>query len=125
MIFLLCLKFYQNFGKVKQILFGEYMFCITLKGSFLGPKFLICLKVHTLEDSFTFIWKEILGYIFTFKSSGLNCKFICREYGLSINLKISFLSSSDQPILTLKISVKNFSRFRYFANFDIKILLLS
>ena len=28
-------------GKVKQNQIGEYMFCITLKGSFLGPKFLI------------------------------------------------------------------------------------
>ena len=28
-------------GKVKQNLLGEYMFCITLKDSFLGPKFLI------------------------------------------------------------------------------------
>ena len=28
-------------GKVKQNLLGEYVFCITLKDSFLGPKFLI------------------------------------------------------------------------------------
>ena len=28
-------------GKVKQNLLGEYIFCITLKDSFLGPKFLI------------------------------------------------------------------------------------
>ena len=28
-------------GKVKQNLFGEYKFCVTLKASFLGPKFLI------------------------------------------------------------------------------------
>ena len=27
--------------KVKQNRLGEYMFCITLKDSFLGPKFLI------------------------------------------------------------------------------------
>ena len=65
-----------------------------------------------------------LCHIFTFGSSGLNCKFIRREYGRSINLKISFTSSGDQPILTLKISVTNFSRCRYFTDFDIKILLL-
>ena len=28
-------------GKVKQNLFGEFMFCVTLKDIFLGPKFLI------------------------------------------------------------------------------------
>ena len=28
-------------GKVKQNLLGEYIFCITFKDSFLGPKFLI------------------------------------------------------------------------------------
>ena len=28
-------------GKVKQNLFGEYKFCVTLKASFLSPKFLI------------------------------------------------------------------------------------
>ena len=38
-----------------------------------------------------------------FGSSGLNCEFIRREYGFSINLKISFMNSGDQPILTLKI----------------------
>ena len=65
-----------------------------------------------------------LCYILTFGSSGLNCEFIRREYWFSINLKISFVSSVDQPILTLKISVTNFCRFRYFADFDIEILLL-
>ena len=38
--------------------------------------------------------------------------------------KISFLSSGDKPILTLKISAKNFCRFHYFADFDTIILLL-
>ena len=35
------------------------------------------------------------------------------------------MSSGDKPVLTLKISVTNFTRFRYFADFDIKIVLLS
>ena len=34
------------------------------------------------------------------------------------------MSSGDKPILTLKISVTNFSRFQYFADFDIRIVLL-
>ena len=41
-----------------------------------------------------------------------------------INLKISFMSSSDHPILTMKISVTNFCKFRYFADFDTKNFLL-
>ena len=60
----------------------------------------------------------------TFESSGLNYEFIRREYRFSKNLKISFMSSGDQPILTLKISVTNFCRFQYFADSDAKILLL-
>ena len=35
------------------------------------------------------------------------------------------MSSGDKPILTLKISVTNFCRFWYFADFDVKIALLS
>ena len=66
----------------------------------------------------------LLCYILTFGSSGLNCEFIRGEYRFSIILKISFMSSGDQPILTLKISITNFFRFRYFSDFDIKILLL-
>ena len=62
------------------------------------------------------------SYISSFESSGLNCEFTCREYGFSINSEISFISLGDEPILTLKISVTNFRRFRYFADFDIKIL---
>ena len=118
-------------GKVKQNLFVECMLCITLKDSLLGPRFYFCVKVHKLYDSFTFIWKKIRCHIFlflchisSFGSSGLNCEFIRREYGFSINSKISFMSSGDKPILTLKISVTNFCRFRYFADFDIRILLL-
>ena len=57
-------------------------------------------------------------------SSGLNCEFICREHGFPINSNISFLISCDKPILTLKISIKVFCRLRYFADFDIKVVLL-
>ena len=38
-------------------------------------------------------------------------------------LKVSYINSGDNPVLTLKISVTNFSRFRYFEDFDIKIVL--
>ena len=65
-----------------------------------------------------------LCYILLFGSSGLNCEFIRREYGFSINSKISFMNSGDKPILTLKISVTNFCRFRYLADFDFRIVLL-
>ena len=46
LIFLLCLKLLSKLQelscvKVKHNLFVEYMFCITLKDSFVGPKFLI------------------------------------------------------------------------------------
>ena len=37
---------------------------------------------------------------------------------------IIHMSSGDKPILTLKISFINFGRFRYFADFDIRIVLL-
>ena len=114
--------------KVKQNLFLECIFCITLKNSLLGPRFCFCVKVHKLNDSFTFIWKKIqchiflfLCHIFSFGSSGLNCQFIRIECGFSINSKISFMSSGDKTIL---ISVTNFCRFRYFADFDIRILVL-
>ena len=118
-------------GKIKQNLFVECMLCITLKDSLLGPRFYFCVKVHKLYDSFTFIWKKIRCHIFlflchilSFGSSGLNCEFIPRDYGFSINSKISFMNSGDKPILNLKISVTNFYRFRYFADFDIRIVFL-
>ena len=50
--------------------------------------------------------------------------FIRKEYDFSINSKISFMSLGDEQILTLNISVTNFWRFQYFADFDIKILPL-
>ena len=37
-----------------------------------------------------------------------------------INSKISFMSSGDKPVLTLKASFINVFRFQYFADFDIK-----
>ena len=35
------------------------------------------------------------------------------------------MSSGDKPILTLKISVKNVCRFQYFADLDIKRVLIA
>ena len=72
----------------------------------------IRVKVHTLEDSFTIIYLPYI-YIFvccflTFGSSGQNYEFSHRECRGLINSKISFMSSGDQPILTLKMSVTNF-----------------
>ena len=91
------------------------MFCITLKDCFLEAKFLFCLNAHKLDDSFIFIWKRFyalllfLCHILLFGFSDLNCRFICRGYGFSINSKISVMSSGDQPILIWRISVKNFT----------------
>ena len=103
---------------VKKNLFCEYLSCITLKDGFLGPSFYFCFKVYKVDDSLTFIWKKILCHIFlyfyvvlSFGSSGMNCKLIRREYGFSINSKIPFMNSSDEPILTLKILVTYFCRF--------------
>ena len=42
---------------------------------------------------------------------------------LMINSKILTMSSAEKPILTLKPSVTNFSRFQCFEDFDIKFLL--
>ena len=67
---------------------------------------------------------RFLCNILTLGSSNLNCESIHRKYEFSINLEISFMSSGDHPILTLGILVANFCRFRYFADFDIKFLLL-
>ena len=80
-----------------------------------------------VDESFKFIWEKILPifsmflcHIFSFGSSGLNCRFIHREYDFSINSKISFMRTGDKPILTMKISVNIFFRFQYFAGFDKK-----
>ena len=84
-------------------------------------------NIHKLvDDSFIFICKKILCYIFMFLchillfgSFSLNCRFICRKYGssinstwfqLNLNSTISLVSSGDKPILT--------------ADFDIKIVRL-
>ena len=53
----------------------------------------------------------------------LSGEFIHKEYGFSINLKIQLMSSTDKSVLTMKIS--NFCRLQNFADFDIKIVLLS
>ena len=65
-----------------------------------------------------------LCHVLSFGSFGLNYEFIRREYGFLVNSKISLMSSVHKPILTLKISVTNFCRLEYFADFDIKIILL-
>ena len=62
----------------------------------------------TLERDSIPYFSMFLYYILKLGSSGLNCEFIRGGYGFSINLKISFMSSGDQPILTLKISVTDF-----------------
>ena len=62
-------------------------------------------------------------HILSFGSSGLNCEFIRRECCFSINSKISLVSSGNELILIMKISATNFCRFRYFADFDIQIVL--
>ena len=86
-------------AKVKSSLFGE----------FLGPKFLILPQsTHAREQLYMYLEKDSMPYFSRF----------------SINLKISFMSSGGQPILTLKISVANIYRFRYFSGFEIKILVL-
>ena len=48
---------------------------------------------------------------------------LCHELRIYLG-KISFISSCGKPILTLKISATNFSRFQYFADFDFEIALL-
>ena len=103
------LKCYQNFknhhlGKLRKT-------CLmNSRNAFWNLSFCFCLSVHKLDDTFTFIWKKILCYIFLF---------LCHmsyEYGVSINSKISFVSSGDKLILT--------SQPQIFADFDIKIVLL-
>ena len=67
-----------SWSKVKQNLFGEYMFSITLKDSFLGPKFLVLPQSpHArgkfyiyLERDFMPHFSMFLYYILTFGSSG-------------------------------------------------------
>ena len=66
----------------------------------------------------------LLCHTLSFESSAWNCEFIRREGGFLINSNISFMSSGDKPILTSKISILIFFKFRYFADFDIKIVLL-
>ena len=67
-----------------------------------------------------YLFHMFLCHVLSFGSSGLNCEFIRRKFGFPINSKISFMSSSEKPILSLKISVTNFSRFSYFEDFDLK-----
>ena len=90
------------------------MFCMILKDWNLS--FYSCLNAYKLDD--IFIQEKIICHIFlflchilSFESSSLNCEYIRREYGFSINSKISLISSGNKPILILKISVKNFVDF--------------
>ena len=110
-------------------LFGECMFCITL--SFWHLRFCFWINIRKLDDSFTFIWKKILCHIFlsvyhilSLGSSDMNWEFIRREYSFSINSKISFMSSGNKQLLSLKVSVTIFCRVWYFGNFDIKTVHL-
>ena len=60
--------------------------------------------VSKLEKTYSMSYFSMfLCHILSFWSSGLNCEFIRRKYGFLINLKLSFMSSGDKPILTLKI----------------------
>ena len=79
--------------------------------------------MYLQRDSIPY-FSRFLCYILAFGFSGLGYEFIRWEYGFSINLKRSFMSSGDQPTLTLTLSVLNSCRFRYFADFDIKIFFL-
>ena len=67
--FLLYKKFHQNLKryyavKLNKTYLVNIWFYMTFKDSFLEPKISFCLKVHTLEDSFTCLWEEILCHIF-------------------------------------------------------------
>ena len=121
--FLLYLKFYQNFknyhaGKLNKTYLVNIYFASPSRTVFWDLSFYFCVKVHKLNDSFIYLEKVSIPYFSTFLchilslgSSGLNCQFIRREYGFSINSKILFMSSGDKPVLTLKILVTNFCRF--------------
>ena len=124
-IFKILLKFQElSCGKIKWNLFGEYIFCIILKIVFWDLSFYFCLKVHKLDDSFTLIWKKILcAIVFYFYVifCHLDPMAWIANYSKWVSFgsfKISFMSSGDKPILTLKISVK------LFADFDILQILL-
>ena len=92
LIFLLYLKFYQNFknynaGKLNKSYLVNIYFASPSRTAFRDLSFYFCVKVHKLGDSFIFIWKKILFHLFLFPchilslgSSGLNCEFIHREY---------------------------------------------
>ena len=115
-------------GRLNKAYLVNICFASPSKTVFLGLGFYYCMKDHKLDDGFTFIWKKIRCHIFLFLchillfgSSDWNCEFIRREYGFSINSKISSMNSGDKPILTLKISVTKFCRFRYFADLILEL----
>ena len=118
-----------SYRKVTSQLFVDICFAYLSRNVFRNLSFYFCLNVHKLGDSFKSIWRKIYATLFCFYVilssgySGLNCELIRRKYGFSIDLKISFMSSGNKSILTLKISVTNFFKFWYFAVFDIRIEL--
>ena len=71
-IFLLRLKFYQNFknhhaGKLNKTHLVNICFAQTSRTVSWNRSFYFCLNVHKLDDSFTFIWKKFLCHIFLFQ----------------------------------------------------------
>ena len=110
------------------------MFCLALRTVFWTLTSLTLtfwsLNIHKLDDSFALkkdsmpCLSVFLYHILSFGSFGLNCKFIRREYGFSINSKISFMISGDIPILTESHSQIFADAFRYFSDFHVNIVLL-
>ena len=127
---MLHLKFDQHFknhhaGKLYNSYLVNICFAQPSRIVFWNLSFYFCINVHKQDDSFTLISRKIYAILFCFYV--IFCcldLLIRRKYGFSIDSKNLFISSGDKPILTLKISVTNFFRFRYFADFDIKIVFL-
>ena len=119
-----------SYRKVTWQLFVDICFAYLSRNVFQNLSFYFCLNVHKLGDSFKSIWRKIYAasscfyVILSSGYSGLNCKLIRSKYGFSIDLKISFISSDNKSILTLKLLVTKFFKFWYFPDFDIKIELL-
>ena len=130
LISLLYLKFYQNFKNYHGIKLSKtYLVKYILhhhQGQFSGTTSLddIHLKKilwHSFEKRFYAIFFCFYTMFCRLDPLAWIANLFYREYGFSINSKISFMSSGDKSILTLKILVTNFCRFWYF---DIKIVLL-
>ena len=105
-IFWLNLKFYQNIknhhsGKLNKIYSVNICFAWPPRTVFLNLRFYFCLNAYKLDGSLIFIQKKVLWHIFLFLchilsfGSALNCKFIRREYGFSLNSKVSLMRSGQ------------------------------